>query len=67
MVLPVDRFLNAMYVWCMNRIEPEKQDRWLHELNLPLPGRPVPVDTEAEMDDFASFASAFGVAPPSSR
>jgi hypothetical protein len=64
MALPVDRFLNAIYAWCLNRVDQEKVDQWLHQLTLPIPGRVEPVDVEAEMDDFAAFASAFGVKPP---
>jgi len=64
MQLPVDRFLNAIYVWCLNRVEPEKVDQWINQLNMPLPGRVEQVNVEAEMDDFAAFASAFGVKPP---
>jgi len=62
--LPLDRFLNAIYVWCLSRVEPDKHDQWLFQLTQPIPGRVEPVDVEAEMDDFASFASAFGVKPP---
>jgi hypothetical protein len=62
--IPLDRYLNAIYVWCLERIEPDKRDQWLFQLAQPIPGREVPVDVEAEMDDFAAFASAFGVKPP---
>lgn len=64
MALPVDRFLNALYAWCLAHIDPEKIDQWEHQLTLPIPGRARTVDVEAEMDDFAAFASAFGVKPP---
>lgn len=64
MELPVDRWLNAIYVWCLRRVDPEKVDQWEHQLRLPIPGRVEPVDVEAEMDDFADFAAAFGVKPP---
>lgn len=61
MMLPVDRFLNAVYVWCIQRLSEEDFDRWVTELNAPLLGRETERDHIAEMDAFASFAGAFGV------
>jgi hypothetical protein len=65
MSLRVDRFLNAIYVWCVQRIEPDDLDRWQFQLNEPFPGRAVTAEVvEQEMDAFADFAGAFGVMKP---
>lgn len=66
MGLRVDRFLNAVYVWCIRRIEPDDLDKWQWQLNEPIPGRAVTAAVvEEEMEAFAAFAGAFGVKPPS--
>lgn len=47
--LPVHRFLNYVYAWCVARIDPEKLEQWHWELNQPLPGRErVITDAQAE-------------------
>ena len=65
MMLPVDRFLNAIYMWAMHRLHDENdRDKWLAELYAPLPGREAEQTEQAhvaEMDAFAAFAGAFGV------
>lgn len=35
--LPCHRLLNMVYVWCIQRIDPEKLDEWLAELAELLP------------------------------
>lgn len=65
MLLPLDRFVNAIYAWCLRRIAPDDLDKWLFQLNEPFPNqRPTEMTVEAEMDQFAAFAGAFGVRPP---
>jgi hypothetical protein len=65
MTLRVDRFLNAIYAWCLPRIDPQERDKWLFQLNAPIPGRVTQVSAREEMDSFAAFAGAFGVTQPS--
>lgn len=65
MSLRVDRFLNAIYVWCIRRIEPDEIERWLWQLNEPIAGKITAATLEAEQEGFAAFASAFGVKAPS--
>lgn len=65
MWLPIDRFLNAVYVWCLLRVKDEDRDRFLYWLELPPPD--AKPDNEAEMAAFDSFAAAFGVTPPAQR
>ena len=62
MLLPLDRFLNAIFVWCIQRIEPDKLDQWRFQLEQPFPGQHVTeASVQQDMDAFASFAGAFGV------
>jgi len=66
MLLPLDRFLNAIYMWCVQRIEPDKLDQWRSQLWGPIPGRAVTQATvEQDLEQFAAFAGAFGVSKPS--
>lgn len=63
--LPLDRFLNAVYYWIIQRIEPDDLPMFLTRLYEPLPGRnESPESIKQEMDSFALFASSFGVEPP---
>lgn len=64
MTLRVDRFLNAVYVWCIQRIEPDDLDKWQWQLNEPIPGRLTAATVEAERESFDAFAGAFGVKAP---
>lgn len=65
MSLRVDRFLNAIYAWCLPRVPAEERDKWLYQLSAPIPGRvPSQASVAEEMDSFAAFAGAFGVKPP---
>jgi hypothetical protein len=67
MALPLDRFFNAIYVWVLQRLDDEDRDTFLVRLYDPLPGRESsPQAIQQEMDQFAEFASAFGVTPPPS-
>jgi hypothetical protein len=63
--LPLDRFCNAIYVWAIQRIDSDGLDEFRARLHEPLPGRkPSAESVKIEMEAFAAFASAFGVAPP---
>ena len=35
---PAHRFLNCVYAWCIERIEPDKLDDWKFQLEAPIPG-----------------------------
>lgn len=60
----LDRFLNAIFAWCLRRVGPDDLDKWLFDLREPLPGRPVTQATvQQEMEAFDSFAAAFGITP----
>jgi hypothetical protein len=37
--MPFHRFLNCVYTWCLARIQPEKVEQWLYQLEQPIPGR----------------------------
>jgi hypothetical protein len=54
--LPPHRFLNAVYAWVINRIDPAKHEQWIQQLSAPLPGtekkKPTPAQIEAEGADF---------------
>lgn len=65
MALPLDRFLNAIFVWCIQRIEPDKLNEWRFQLEKPLPGQQMTqASAEQDMEAFAAFAGAFGVSAP---
>jgi hypothetical protein len=56
-------------VWCTQRIKDDDLDRWLFELNAPIPGREATRATSeaqaaVEGEAFMAFASAFGVKAP---
>jgi hypothetical protein len=54
--LPPHRFLNAVYAWVIARIDPQKVEEWLAQLQAPLPGaekkKPTQAQIEAEGADF---------------
>lgn len=55
--LSVSRFCNAVYAWCIRRVE--DRDKFDYQLWLPLPGRMVrEQDVEQERAEFASFMAA---------
>lgn len=56
--LPIHRFLNYVYAWCVERINPEKLEQWQWELEQPLPGqekKPTEGQTEDEGQGFMDF------------
>jgi hypothetical protein len=55
--LPIHRFCNAVYYWCIQRVE--DRDKFDYQLNQPIPGRMVRESQVArERDQFASFMTA---------
>ena len=65
LALPLDRFLNAIQWWIVQRVK--DPERFKAELDGPLPGRAREVterDIEADGASFMAFASMMGVAPP---
>lgn len=37
----IDRLLNCVYAWCIERVDPEKREEWIVALDNPLPGESV--------------------------
>lgn len=59
MKLPAYRMLNYVFLWCLERIEPDRREEWKMELESPLD--PAAEPTEAEMEeDGAMFMAALG-------
>jgi hypothetical protein len=48
--LPPHRFLNCVYKWCLDRIDPEKVEDWEMMLSAPLPGEKPAKPTESELE-----------------
>jgi hypothetical protein len=58
--LPPHRFLNAVYAWCLNHIDPEKREEWDAMLEAPLDGsRAKPTDAQIESEG-ADFMALMG-------
>lgn len=59
---PPYRFMNLIYGWCVERIDPEKREEWDAMLTDPLPGRettqPAPFQVE---DEGASFMATLAM------
>ena len=57
--LPSYKFLNVVFRWCLDRIEPDKLEGWIAMLNEPLPWAvdrgPSPEQLEREGADFMAF------------
>lgn len=53
---PPHRFMNLIYGWCVERVQPEKREEWEMMLETPLPGlekaEPTPFQAEDEAADF---------------
>ena len=52
---PPHRFLNCVYAWCVDRINPDKLEEWLFMLDSPLPGREKEVSAVQAADEGESF------------
>ena len=48
--LRFSRFLNVVESWALERMTQEDAERWLEELDRPLPGHPDRFDGEDEME-----------------
>lgn len=44
------RFLNMVYAWCIERVEHDKLDEWLSDLNELLPWQDVDSEAAIEME-----------------
>lgn len=57
--LPTHRFFNAVQAWCLGRIDPEKREEWLMQLDAPLNPDAPPTEAQLEAEGQA-FMSVFG-------
>lgn len=55
--LPLDRMLNCVYAWCLERVPEDKSEEWLFQLAAPLPGEKI-TDEPADWDEDDSFMTA---------
>lgn len=56
--LPFHRFLNVIYAWCSERLTQEDRERWLVELETPLPNQRIRNDedeAQAEIDQLKNL------------
>lgn len=56
--LPFHRFLNVVFAWCAERIPEEDRERWLVELETPLPSQSIRSDeaeAQAEIDQLKNL------------
>lgn len=62
MTFPPHRFMNLVFAWCVERIEPEKREQWEMMLTEPLPGmeKAAPTSIQAE-DEGADFMAAMAM------
>lgn len=53
-----DRFLNCVYTWCLDRIDPEKREEWDAMLESPLDpkAKAKPTDSQVESEGAAFMA-----------
>lgn len=58
---PPAKFLNAVYVWCLERIEPEKLEQWLFQLSAPLPGEEDKVSETTQEVEGDAFMNAMSL------
>ena len=54
--LPFSRFLNVIYVWATTNQSQEDAEKWIAQLELPLPGEP---ETSQSADDELAQLSQF--------
>lgn len=60
MTLRPQKFLNVIYRWALQRIDPEKREQWEFDLDAPLPWEkadraPTQEQLEREGQDFLNF------------
>lgn len=53
LILPLDRFCDAIYWWCVQRVE--DRAKFDYELTKPAPGDTSELAIQAEQDSFAAF------------
>lgn len=62
MTMPPHRFMNMVFAWCVERIEPDKREQWEMMLTEPLPGMEAapatPFQAEQEGADFMAALAA---------
>lgn len=63
MKLPIDRFLNFTWQWCMERLTEEKREEWIMQMEMPLPGSEAKEPTEEQLErEFAGWGGLLGMA-----
>lgn len=63
MKLPIDRYLNFAWQWCMDRLDPEKREEWIMQMETPLPGATTKEPTEAQLErEFEGWGGLLGMA-----
>lgn len=50
------RFASMVYVWCIERVPPEKLEQWIADLSEPLPWQDGDDDAGAELESASFFA-----------
>lgn len=54
--LPTHRFFNAVFAWCVERIDPEKREEWEMQLNEPFYNdTPTQAQLEREAEGFMAL------------
>jgi hypothetical protein len=53
--LPIYRFLNCVYTWCIEHLDPSKREEWDTLLLAPLPGREKEVSEVQVEQEGAAF------------
>lgn len=64
MKLPIDRYLNFAWQWCLERIDPERREEWIMQMEMPLPWslhqEPTEAQLEREFEGWSGLLSAGG-------
>lgn len=59
MRLPMHRFVNHIYAWCIERVQPDQREEWEMMMRQPLPGtareKPSPFTEEEEAQGFMAL------------
>jgi len=58
MNLRLDRFINVVLLWMLERVE--DRDRFFFQLERPLPGRVRKADVDRELDEFSALVGKVG-------
>ena len=54
LTLPFPRFLNVIYVWATSNQSQEDAEKWVAQLELPLPGEPI--TAKSAQDELAQLS-----------